>query len=278
MPAPAKAVVDRGTARRLEMAEEYSCANVAEAHRRHIPGSRAEVMKVAGGTASFVDAGNPTSQCIGCGVLDRVTGADLARIEDFYWSRGHLSQIVVSCAFAPELQQALAARGYQIVEENLGFFRRLPLEQPAAVPAGYLIREVQPADLHEWAAMLARFFLHDYPGLGDHTATFELLSGAKGYRSYVAIEQATGKQAAGAAMAVVPEGRVICLGGAATDPAHRGRGLQGALLQRRLADAADSGCDLAYVSTLPGTPSHRNVERAGFVEAYRRVVMTKAKP
>lgn len=277
MAAP-KATVDRATARRLEMAEEFACANVAEAHRRTMPGSRAEVMKVAGGTASFVDPGNPTSQCIGCGVASRVTDADLARIEEFYWSRDNVSQIVVSCAFAPELQQALAARGYQVVEENLGFFRRLPLEHRTAAPAGYVIREVEPADLDEWSAMLSRFFLHDYPEIGDSTATFRLLSSAKGYRSYVAVEQATGKRVAGGAMCVVPEGRILCLGGAATDPAHRGRGLQGALLARRLDDAAGSGCDLAYVSTLPGTASHRNVERTGFVEAYRRVVMTKAKP
>lgn len=278
MATPAKAAVDRATARRLEMAEELAGVAVAEAHRRHVLGSRAEVLKVAGGSAVFVEPESPISQCIGCGVLGRVTDADIARIEDFYWSRGNVSQVVVSCAFAPELQQALDDRGYQIIEENLGFFRPLSGANAPAGPRGYLIRAVAPAELHAWAAMQAQSFLHDYPELGDHTATFELFASCEGYRSYIAVEQATGEWAAGGAMAVVPEGEVICLAGAATTPAHRRRGLQAALLARRLADAAASGCDLAYVSTLPGTASHRNVERAGFVEAYRRVVMTKGKP
>lgn len=277
MRAPSNPAVDRTTARRLEMAEELAGVAVAEAHHRRVPGSRAEVLPVAGGSAVFVEPGSPISQCIGCGVMSRVTDAEIARIEDFYWSRGNVSQIVVSCAFAPELQQALAERGYQIIEENLGFFRPLAGSTAAAVP-GYLIREVAADELHDWAAMQAQSFLHDYPEMGDHTATFELFASCRGYRSYIALEKATGEWAAGGSMAVVPEGQVICLGGAATRPAHRRRGLQAALLERRLIDAAASGCDLAYVSTLPGTASHRNVERAGFVEAYRRVVMTKGKP
>jgi hypothetical protein len=50
------------------------------------------------------------------------------------------------------------------------------------------------------------------------------------------------------------------------------------MLQRRLADAAAAGCELAFVSTLPGTASHRNAVRQGFVEGYRRVVMANEKP
>ena len=65
---------------------------------------------------------------------------------------------------------------------------------------------------------------------------------------------------------------VASLGGASTLPAFRNRGAQTALLQARLAFAVESGCEVAMVTTLPGTTSQRNVERQGF-----RVVYTRAK-
>jgi GNAT superfamily N-acetyltransferase len=273
------AAVDRALARRLELAEEMACAVVGEAHRALLPGSNAAVMKVAGGTATFVEPGSPISQCIGCGVTSGVGASDLARIEEFYWTRGNVSQMVVSCAFAPELERMLHARGYQVIEENLGFFRHIaPAPEPEA-PRDYSIREVAPPEREHWARMQADLFFPDDKAAGDaFLPTSRLLANARGYRCYLATSDVTGETVAGAAICVVPEGRVACLGGAATLPAHRGRGLQAAMLRRRLADAAAAGCDLAYVSTLPGTGSHRNVERAGFTEAYRRVVMTKAQP
>src|SRR5205085_7851089 len=82
--------------------------------------------------------------------------------------------------------------------------------------------------------------------------------------------------AGGAALSLVWQGRIACLSGASTLPAHRGRGLQTTMLWHRLADAAAAGYELAYVSTLPETSSARNQRRAGFVEAYRRRVMVAA--
>jgi GNAT superfamily N-acetyltransferase len=62
---------------------------------------------------------------------------------------------------------------------------------------------------------------------------------------------------------------------AATHPDYRGRGAQAALIRRRIEIAASLGCDLLSVETgqnRPGhpMPSHRNVLRAGFKEAYVR--------
>ena len=56
---------------------------------------------------------------------------------------------------------------------------------------------------------------------------------------------------------------------AATDPAFRGRGLQTAMLRRRIADAHAAGVDFVcsgadYLST-----SHRNMERVGHARAVR---------
>jgi hypothetical protein len=61
---------------------------------------------------------------------------------------------------------------------------------------------------------------------------------------------------------------------AATSPAFRGRGLQSALLRRRIADASAAGADFvcsgaAYLST-----SHRNMERAGMRVQFVRALWT----
>lgn len=57
---------------------------------------------------------------------------------------------------------------------------------------------------------------------------------------------------------------------AGTLPAFRGRGVQTALIHRRIADAAAAGCDLIAGQTGNGTGSQRNMERAGLRLAYTK--------
>jgi ribosomal protein S18 acetylase RimI-like enzyme len=66
--------------------------------------------------------------------------------------------------------------------------------------------------------------------------------------------------------------------GAATLPAFRRRGVQTALLRRRLADAAAAGCDTALMTTSPGTKSQENGFKQGFGLLYVRALMVKAPP
>jgi ribosomal protein S18 acetylase RimI-like enzyme len=63
--------------------------------------------------------------------------------------------------------------------------------------------------------------------------------------------------------------------GAATKPAHRRRGIQTALLAARLADAAAAGCDLAVITTSPGTKSQQNAQRQGFDLLYTRAILVR---
>ena len=65
------------------------------------------------------------------------------------------------------------------------------------------------------------------------------------------------------------------LTGAATAPAHRRQGVQTALLSARLADAAAAGCDIAVVTTQPGSRSQQNVQRQGFDLLYTRAVLVR---
>jgi predicted acetyltransferase len=64
---------------------------------------------------------------------------------------------------------------------------------------------------------------------------------------------------------------VAVLAGACTIREYRNRGAQRALLQARLRNAAEHGCDLAMMVAAPGSASQRNAERQGFRIAYTRI-------
>ena len=72
------------------------------------------------------------------------------------------------------------------------------------------------------------------------------------------------------------DGGLAQLSGASTLPAYRRRGVQTALLGERLRWAASQGCDLAVVTTQPGSKSQQNAVRRGFDRLYTRAVLVKS--
>ena len=93
--------------------------------------------------------------------------------------------------------------------------------------------------------------------------------GAKRPGALSFLAEVDGKPIAAGGM-TIHEG-VACLAGASTVPEGRRQGAQRALLDARLRDAADHGCDLAMMGALPGSASQRNAERQGFRIAYTRI-------
>ena len=72
-----------------------------------------------------------------------------------------------------------------------------------------------------------------------------------------------------------PISKVVGIGFEPIDEEHRRRGVQTTLLRERLADAAREGCDVAIVTTQPGSPSQENVQRQGFELLYARAILIK---
>jgi GNAT superfamily N-acetyltransferase len=77
-----------------------------------------------------------------------------------------------------------------------------------------------------------------------------------------------------AAAILFVRGGVGYLADSATDPAYRGRGLHGALLQRRLRDARNSGADFVSSGADFLSGSHRNMERVGMRLLFLRAIWT----
>ena len=100
---------------------------------------------------------------------------------------------------------------------------------------------------------------------------FADLAEASGFTQCVAMVD--GEVAGGGNMRLHEGVAQLC--GAATRPRFRRRGLQTAMLHARLRHAADAGCDIAVVTTEPGSKSQQNVQRAGFALLYTRAVLVK---
>jgi hypothetical protein len=91
---------------------------------------------------------------------------------------------------------------------------------------------------------------------------------APGWQRYLAY---LGGEPAAAAVLALDDG-IAYLANAATVPAHRGCGCHSALIGRRLADAAEAGCELAVSGARFASQSQRNLERARLRIAYTKAV------
>jgi GNAT superfamily N-acetyltransferase len=260
---------DLPVARRLEEMETFACRDTARTVKTLHPQLGAAEESIAGGWAVFTGVGSPISEARGLGLTGPVTEGDMERLEAFYHSRGDAIRIEVCPLADTTLHQLLAIRGYRLAEFSNMLMRRLdPGEQVLANHPGVATRAIEPSEGRMWAETVGRGFAEHFP-LTDELVDI-MSCWAHSTIGACLLGTVDGEVAGGAAVAT--HDGVALLGGAATLPAFRGRGLQAALIEARLARAVAAGGDLAMTVTLPGSVSQRNCERQGF-----RVVYTRAK-
>ena len=92
-----------------------------------------------------------------------------------------------------------------------------------------------------------------------------------GFTRYLA--SVDGTVAGGAGLRL--SGAIAQFCGASTIPRFRRLGVQSSLLRARLTDARDAGCEVALVTTAPGSKSNHNAQRQGFELLYPRAVLVK---
>ncbi|WP_163801520.1 GNAT family N-acetyltransferase [Mycolicibacterium sediminis] len=258
-------------AARIEAAEAGLISAATLGARRR--GAAGLALPVAGGYGCFAEDGSPMNKVVGLGfggVPD-----DWDDVERRLLAHGPVS-VELSSLANPAVVALLADRGYRLA----GFENVLGRELPADGSAPDV--EVRPADEAEvgaWVDVVVDGFAHpDGEGVPSHEdfprdvvdrAMRDVV--AAGAAPYVALRD--GEVAGGGSMRMA-EG-IAQLTGAATAPRHRRRGVQSALLAARLRDAADAGCDVAVVTTAPGSTSQKNVQRSGFHLLYTRAVLTR---
>jgi GNAT superfamily N-acetyltransferase len=271
--------VDRALARRFESAEEMPQVHHAYADQKMRPHIGAAVEPIAGGHMIFAGLGSPIGRAVGMGFDAPVTDADFDRLENFYYSRKAPAQFDYCPLTDPSLLEIARKRGYVIAELNNLLARKLdPSETFPPGPAGFNIRPGKPEEALAFGAILRQSFFPDGSepaGFDEMLAPMFAFPGAITFVAEADVAEAEAKLVATGAGLIISDHKVVALFGAATLKPYRGRGLQTAILQRRLQIAAQAGCEYAVIVTQGGTTSMRNAERLGFTLAYSKATLIK---
>ncbi|GAA3800030.1 MULTISPECIES: GNAT family N-acetyltransferase [Amycolatopsis] len=263
-------------AERIERAEARRMAEATEKARKR-PGSAAFVLPVAGGVATFAEAGSPLNKVAGLGFGGVPDAETLAGVEKAFAAVGSPVQVELAHLVDPGIGAALTARGYRLESFENVLGRDLRGAADRVLPEGVEIRPSGDDDFAAWLDVAADGFGHpdDQDPPSDHQFSREVLTRAMrdlsegNVRRYVALCDGV---VAGVASMCVVDG-LAQFTGAATRPGYRRRGVQTALLSARLADAAGAGCDFAVVTTQPASRSQHNAQRQGFELLYTRAVL-----
>jgi ketosteroid isomerase-like protein len=269
---------DTALAGRIERVEAQLIARCSEAARRRA-GTAGFVTPVAGGVASLAGEGSPYNKVAGLGFGGMPDSAALDEIEKAFADCGAPVQVELAHLADPAIGVLLAGRGYRLESFENVLGRALTGESGRVMPPGVEVRLSGEEEFETWLDVVAEGSVHpDTQGVPWHEEfsreaiiAAERDSAAAGDVRYAALRD--GVIVGGATMRMA-EG-IAQLTGAATVPAHRRRGVQTALLSARLADAAAAGCDVAVITTQPGSKSQQNAQRQGFDLLYTRAVLVK---
>ncbi|WP_437790900.1 GNAT family N-acetyltransferase [Sorangium sp. So ce693] len=264
---------------------KLSYAEIARIEERRLAVGTAAVVACAepigGGWMAFDGEGSWGNFAVGLGLDGPVSGEDLDRLVRFYAARGAEPQIQV-CPFAHgSLVRGLADRGFVLREFENVLARELAPDEdlralvPRGGPEGLEIVRIDPGDeaqVRVFIEIATSGFRPDDAPLSP--ALFEItrrLVAHPGCDSYLAL--VNGEPAGGGSVEIHGEGAALF--GASVLPRFRERGIQQALITRRLERVREQGCQLACISASPGIPTERNAMRLGFFMAYSKGIFTR---
>ena len=257
---------DIALAARIELAECRLLTDCGGAAARRRPDSQAFVQEIAGGVATYTGPDSPFNKLAGLGFGDAVDEEGLAHVERAFAERGAAVQAEVASLADPSAAARLTGRGYvlQNFENVLGL--RLPADLPAAGD-GIDVSIGDETEHEAWLDVIAAGFASpDSQGVPSHEEF-----------SREVLDRTVGDMAAGSGFRPLPRaperrpgrrreparlrGRRAALRGRPPRPPIAAAACRGALLAARLADGARQGCDVAVVTTQPGSKSQQNVQR-----------------
>lgn len=249
--------VDVTVAKRVEQAE----SRLGRAVVSNIEG--AKIVDVDGGISAYARPGSPVNKMIALGFDGPV---ELAAAEAI-WEEP--PRIEASTLASPAF---FASLPYQLVGFEHVLVRPLAQLPPRT-------HEVTVGDEAAWMRTLVDgFSAADGSGVVvDNYARAAIeqvmtdFARAEGFRRYTCV---VAGEPAGAATMRIDDG-IALLAGAATLPAMRRRGVQAALLAARLHDARAAGCEIAVITTAPGSLSQKNAMASGFALAYARAILER---
>lgn len=257
---------DLELSRRLEKAEGFACAQHADARRRLRPESEAEWMNCGGAFVIFDGVDSPCTQTFGLGIFEELASETLDKIERFFQDRGAPVFHEVSPYAGVAALDLLCARGYKPIELSNVLYQ--PVAEPAPFASNSVtVRVAGPREAKLWGEISARGWSHDHPEFADVLLELGAVTTAR-EQTVCFLAEVDGTPGAAGVLCLY-EG-VALFGGSATVPELRRRGLQSALLRKRMRYGFEHHYELAMMAAQPGSNSQRNAERAGFHVAYTR--------
>ena len=266
-------------AARIDRAEGRLVAQMAAEARSNSRGG-AVILPISGGVSVFAGPRSPMNKVIGLGFDLELDLHALQQIEDRWRERGEPVRVELSTLTDPAIAGELSDRGYRLRGFENVLARRLRDLPDPAVFHDISVDLVGQDDDSAWFEVAVDSFAN-MDGTGsvadDPLSREELarsladLLGGMAYNRYLA--RIDGLPVGEAALHV--DDRLALLAGSGTLPAYRGRGVQKALVQRRLHDARNAGCEFAVVVTAPGSRSQDNVMRRGFELLYSRAILIR---
>jgi GNAT superfamily N-acetyltransferase len=263
-------------ARRIERAESTLITDFARPARARLGDSRVLISDLGGGTAVAAGPTAPFSKIVGLGFEPFDEGV-LDAVERAFAERSTPVRVELSTLADPDVATRLTARGYRLIGFENVLARSLNGVDSAESPVA--VRAIPAGEARTWIDVVATAFSN--PDIFDAPPSQEVVDRASLDVTFAEISEVAGIQlylatldgrVAGGGSVRLSEG-VAQLCGAGTLPLERRRGVQTALLHYRLADAAARGCDIAVVTTQPGSVSQQNVQRAGFELLYARAIL-----
>lgn len=270
-------------AKRIENAETRLMMAVTEPCRGQPGFEDVLLAPLAGGVAAYSGAGSPMNKIAGLGFDGPVDEDALAAIEREFDRRGAAVQVELASLAETSIGALLTRRGYVLAgyEDVLGMRLDVHSLSSSTDNSEIVITEATDEETPVWFDTVITGFLHPdvVEGLTPHESYdremlerfFGVFERAVGFRRFFA--RRGGAIAGGASIRLDTGVAQLC--GAATLPEHRRRGVQSALLRARLRDAARQGCDIAVMTTQPGSKSQENGMRQGFSILYTRAILQR---
>ena len=272
-------IITQDDVRRCELASiADSLLLLTALHETH-PNWQALGEEVDSGVILLLGRGMYVNRAMAVGLDGPVDDGLVSRVEELSAQMAVPPAFELSPLVDSSLLEELGRRCYRVTGFRTILLRELgPGEpMPSATGEGEVDIELVTDEvaLAEWQANARTGFeLHDQ----DAQEVSDRFSAAR-YRTdgeHLFLARIDGAVAGGGSLTI--RDGLATLGGMATTPAFRRRGVQTALVGHRLRHAAELGCDLARVGADPGTISERNLQRSGFDIAYTQLFMSGPEP
>jgi GNAT superfamily N-acetyltransferase len=255
---------------RLETTSARASLDLIAAIRVLDPASAADGREFHDGALIAMGPGRYVNRAIGLTTAELST-EDVDELEQFFAERGLPSTVELSSWAPPSTVKELAGRNYGPAWFR-SVFAMMPNDSVATSPAEVRVVPVRAAEAALWLEVFAR-------GFGAEHGELRVANDEIGEAGRIAPNAHTflaymGDEAVGCGSLQIVDG-IAWLGGAATVPAFRQRGVQAALVAHRLRLADVLGCELAAVTALSNGPSARNIVRLGFQHTHTQLVVER---